>query len=139
MNQKKIPDLKIHKGDPEKELIIMVHGWATDIKTFTEGTDPESSDIAQIRKNIKETNRIVFMGFAFHKLNMSLLKPADLTLTLGKTPSIRCYATTLGVSDSDKEIVSSQVSELFGEDIIINMANVSCKDLFSEYWRGLSF
>ncbi|MCK5684248.1 hypothetical protein KAJ27_09000 [bacterium] len=57
MNQKKIPDLKIHKGDPEKELIIMVHGWATDIKTFTdplkiswvERVDDELTEILPIK------------------------------------------------------------------------------------------
>ena len=51
---------------PDPNTLLSI---ADSIKTFTEGTDPDSSDIAQIRKNIKETNRIVFMGFAFHKLN----------------------------------------------------------------------
>jgi len=112
---------------------------AENIKTFTEGTDPESSNIVQIRNDIKEAKRIVFMGFAFHKLNMELLKPTNLTLKLGGKPTIKCFATTLGISNSDKQVVSSQVSELFGEKIIINMANVSCYNLFSEYWRGLGF
>jgi DUF1009 family protein len=112
---------------------------AENIKTFSEGTDPESSDIFKIRNNLKQAKRIVFLGFAFHKLNMELLKPTDLTLVLGAEPVIKCFATTFGISDSDKEVVSSLVSELFGEKIIINMANVACSDFFSEYWRGLAF
>jgi hypothetical protein len=112
---------------------------AENIKTFTEGTDPESSNIVQIRNGIKEAKRVVFMGFAFHKLNMELLKSTNLTKVLGGEPTKKCFATTLGISESDKEVVSSQISELFGEKVTINMANVSCNDLFSEFWRGLAF
>lgn len=45
------------------------------IKTFSEGTDPESSDILEIRKHMGKANVLVFLGFAFHKLNMELINP----------------------------------------------------------------
>lgn len=123
-------------ANPDANKLLSI---AENIKTFTEGTDPESSNIVQIRNNIKEAKRVVFIGFAFHKSNMELLKPPNLTHVLGGKPTIKCFATTLGISTSDKRVVSSQIAELFGEKLNVNMANISCNDLFSEYWRGLAF
>ncbi len=110
---------------------------AKNIKTFTEGTDPESSDIVEIRNKIENTNRLIFLGFAFHKLNMGLLKPDSISRT--DFSEINSFATTLDISDSDKRVIQEQISELYGTNIEANMANVTCKDLFTEFWRSLSF
>ncbi len=107
------------------------------IKTFTEGTNPESSDIVAIREKISNANRLVFLGFAFHKLNMGLLKPSKIERV--DFSKIKCFATTLGISKSDKEVINAQISELFDSVIHSNMANVTCKELFPEFWRSLSF
>ena len=77
------------------------------------------------------------MGFAFHKLNMDLIKPVNIKRT--NLHLIKCYATTLGISESDKEVIVEQISDLYGEPIRTSMANVTCKDLFSEFWSSLSF
>lgn len=110
---------------------------AESIKTFTEGTNPDSSDIIAIREKVENAARIVFMGFAFHKLNMGLIKPTNIVRT--DFSSIKCYATTLEISKSDKEVISEQICELYEATIHPNMANVTCKDMFSEFWRSLSF
>lgn len=107
------------------------------IKTFTEGTNPDSSDIVAIREKVENTKRIVFLGFAFHKLNMELIKP--IKNSRSDLPEINCYATTLGISENDKKVISDQISHLYGTDISTKMANVVCKKLFTEYWRSLSF
>ena len=111
------------------------------IKTFTEGTDPESSEVVAIRHNIGGAHRLVFLGFAFHKLNMEVLKP-DLKPT--EIPRVRCYATTLNISDSDKEVIKYQINGLFEmesrpTEIHPFMANLTCNAFFSEFWRSLSF
>ena len=65
-------------ADPEAQRLVHV---AEGIKTFTEGTDDENSDIIAIRRHIVEASRLVFLGFAFHPINMELLT--------GKTPERR--------------------------------------------------
>ncbi len=121
------------------ELLTLVEG----VKTFTEGTNPDESDIIKIKDKIENAQCLVFMGFAFHKLNMELLSPKN-GLQFVSAPGttlekIKCYATTLGISESDKEVISEQISSLYGIPINTRMANVGCKDFFPEFWRSLSF
>ena len=120
--------------DPNTQKLLTL---AESIKTFTEGNNPESSDLVAIRDKISNTNRLVFMGFAFHKLNMGVLKPP--IISRSDLSGIKCFATTLGISQSDKEVIGDQISELYESVIESNMANVTCKDLFTEFWRSLSF
>ena len=48
------------------------------IKTFTEGTNPEASDIVEIRDQVAEADTLVFLGFAYHQQNLELLRrPVD--------------------------------------------------------------
>jgi hypothetical protein len=106
------------------------------IKTFTEGTDPKASKISEIRKHMGIANRVVFLGFAFHKLNMQLITPE---FPLSPIKEAKCFATTSGISDSDKEVIDEQINELYRGRIKVNMANMYCGDFFAEYWRSLSF
>ncbi|MDL1968036.1 MAG: hypothetical protein LWW97_05675 [Deltaproteobacteria bacterium] len=94
---------------------------ANKIKTFTEGTNPESSKIVAIRDHVSTANRIVFLGFAFHKLNMQLIKPSDLSST--NAAEIKCYATTFGISKSDKEVINEQINDLYEYEIKTNMSD----------------
>jgi hypothetical protein len=121
---------------------------ATMIKTFTEGTDSISSEVDEIRCHIKDSQRIVFLGFAFHSLNMDLLNPRiehlDLTdprivnrSTLAH--SKKCFGTSHEISDSDKEIISSQLNTIFDNRIDVKLINKTCYEFFDEFRRSLSF
>lgn len=49
----KQPVLKIHRGDPDRELFLLIHGWAADEKTFTDPLDinwieRDESDVLQM-------------------------------------------------------------------------------------------
>lgn len=107
------------------------------IKTFSEGTDPSSSDIQAIRQSVSEANIILFLGFAFHKLNLALLKPdtphSDAT-------RVRYLGTAKGMSHSDCEIVRDElVSLASGQPGRITLRNdLLCGQVFQEYWRSLS-
>jgi len=111
------------------------------IMTFAEGTDPDSSDILEIKNHICNLNKLVFIGFAFHKLNMQLISPPDCDNTFLNMS--KCYATTLRISDSDKEVVREQINSLYPSSadnkIDVNMANLKCNAFFSEFWRSLAF
>lgn len=120
--------------DPNpKQLLELAQG----IKTFTEGTDPESSEIKEIRNHLSRMDKLVFLGFAFHKLNMQLIKPDDYEDIHINTPT--CYATTFGISKSDEGVIRVQINELLDSDINIKMTNKTCHEFFSEFWKGLAF
>ena len=111
---------------------------AQSIKTFTEGTNPNSSDIVQIRERIYNAEKLVFLGFAFHKLNMELLAPQK---TKPKSmQGFRCFATAFGISNSDREVVYELIRSLYNlRDFSYNFACLTCNDFFKEFSRSLSF
>lgn len=106
------------------------------LKTFTEGVDPTSDSLARIRSIIQTAERIVFLGFAFHPINMKLLNPGA-----AKSNASSAYATGKGLSVPDarliKELLKSTIApHLKNLDIAIGK---SCLELFFEYGRSLSF
>jgi len=121
-------------SDPHpKQLLELSHK----IKTFSEGMDPESSEILQIRQNMGVANRVVFLGFAFHGLNMPLITPERVESS--SKEQIRCFATTHGISSSDEEVIGKQITDLYQRATRVKMASLTCADFFVEYWRSLSF
>lgn len=107
------------------------------IRTFTEGANPESSEILEIRKKVGEANKIVFMGFAFHKLNMHLISPAGTEFNTGLPK--QCLATTFGVSKSDTEVVITQIREKFIPAGFVKTENLKCGAFLYHFWRSLAF
>lgn len=107
------------------------------IRTFTEGTNPDESDVSEIRKTLQEADRIAFLGFAFHRLNLDLLFPGipEGAETL-KRPT---FATGLGMSRADGEVISAELSRVgavFAENFRFR-TDLTCAGLFKEYWRSL--
>ena len=122
-------------GVPNSQQLLDI---ASQIKTFTEGTNPESSEIMSIRENVLNANTIVFLGFAFHELNMELILPSNFS-TGGNISASNCYATSLGISESDSEIIRADILRRFkNKKANIFLKNISCSELFQEYWRSIS-
>jgi len=112
-------------------------GLISQIKTFAEGTDPSSSDIIAIRNHMSEARKVVFIGFAFHKLNMNLISPNG--SEVGDRENPKCFATTYGISENDKEVISDQLDQLYKANIDMRMVNLECNKFFAEFWRSLAF
>lgn len=111
---------------------------SSQIKTFTEGTDPHSSEISAIRACVKDTRRLVFLGFAFHRQNMRLLFPESYR---GDTRmNTRCFATAYNISDNDAEEIGYEIEDLTGiwKSGIHVEKNLKCVGLFHAFNRGLS-
>ena len=106
------------------------------LRTFTEGTNPAVSDINLIRTTINDAKRIVFLGFAFHRLNMELLfDPA--------TPprnTERVFGSAFGISHSDCNVICNELSAQTGlANGPMQLRNeLTCAKLVQEYWRSLS-
>lgn len=107
------------------------------IRTFTEGTDPSNSNIKLIRATINSARRIVFLGFAFHRLNMELL--FDTAGSTTKETQI-IFGSALGISPSDCSIIRSELSSKTGlSNELVELRNdATCAKLVQEYWRSLS-
>lgn len=106
------------------------------VRTFTEGSNSEVTESIELKNKLITANRVAFLGFAFHPLNMQLIAPEDY---YKNHQAPLCYATTLGISESDKRVIQSQVNTMFGNETHMETANLKCSDFFSEFWRSLSF
>ena len=107
------------------------------IFTFTEGTNKQFSDIDKIQNSLGVADRIIFLGFAYHKQNLELLFSNQNKLK----PTFRqkIYGTSMGISDVDISVVESDIrrySAYFGD---IKFSHKSCKEFFDEYRRNLSY
>jgi len=120
-------------AEPNAQQLLTL---AEEIKTFTEGTDPNSSDILEIRRHMGVAQRLVFMGFAFHELNMKLIVPK---YEDGNRTRPKCYATTYLISKSDQVVVRSRINGLYGSVIDTKMEDLTCADFLKEFWRSLAF
>jgi hypothetical protein len=113
---------------------------APQIKTFTEGTDPTSSEVASIRQKVMEAPIILFLGFGFHNINLDLIRPP--TLEVERVTRYKLFATAFGMSSSNCEIITRQLHELCGRARRPTKPQVrhdlTCHQLFKEYSKSLS-
>jgi hypothetical protein len=113
------------------QLLTLAQG----IKTFTEGGDPESEDNRAMRICISEAQRIAYLGFAYHPLNLDLMrKVAEANET---TVPKQIFGTAFGMSDSDVNDVSRDLVGMFSTSRIEVRNDMKCGDLFHEYNRSL--
>lgn len=99
------------------------------IHTFTERYEEEET-LDSIRKTMTSAKIILFLGFAFHKQNMDLLKP-DLS---EYTRNI--YATAKGISDPNCAMLIADLSRRFcgkKENRVKLRNDLTCCGLFDEY------
>lgn len=121
-------------GEPNQHLLVKL---ADKIKTFTEGTNPESSEISDIKSTMLHAENVLFLGFAFHRLNMELITPDSSAGEGARSTSY--FATAIGISDSDIDAVKEDIKLLSKSgNVNINVRNDrKCFDIFHEYKRSL--
>jgi hypothetical protein len=131
MNQ---PGIKFGHSPEAAQLVELVKT----LRTFTEGVDPAESDISSIRSALSTAERIAFLGFAFHKLNLQLLFSEEASSRVERICPI--YATASGVSSSNIEKITEELSRFahIRPDKIQLRGDLKCTDLFREYSRSLS-
>lgn len=128
-------DTKIGFGQTptDQELIDI----SNKIKTFTEGLD-EKTDISKIRQNIIHADKLVFIGFAFHKLNLEVLFDSPTEQT--STKNIRVFATGKGISSDDAEMIKSELYQYGGlnPNLIKIECDKTCTELLNHFRRSIS-
>lgn len=109
---------------------------SSQIKTFTEGTDPESNVAKALWMRAAEATHVAFLGFAFHPQNFKLIWPEQRSTD---SRAALCIGSALGISESDLDVIRSQLYEtlhVLSDDV--KLPNLSCHDLFRNYRRTLS-
>jgi len=112
---------------------------AGQIKTFTEGTDPDSSDIVAIRRQVREADIVLFLGFAYHRQNLDLICPYE-SIRLPLQGKGCCFGSAIGISISDCEAITQELADRLycrPKDISLR-PDLDCAALFHEFWRSLS-
>lgn len=103
---------------------------AQGIRTFSEGV-AEEDDQDEIAQIIKSADRAVFLGFAFHPLNMAILE----TETLGPNEFGRIdavFGTTIGLSDAAVRSVTQAIANTFSKRPPTGRADLIASQEFSE-------
>ena len=115
-----------------KNLVDLVE----EVRTFTEGMNTESSEITTIRERVASSNIIVFLGFAYHKMNLEVLTPLDhdRVATIGKN----VIGTARGISKSDSLLISDELKIILNTKAVDIRRDLKCNTLFQEYWRSFS-
>jgi len=110
---------------------------ASTLRTFTEGTDADESQIEEIRSSVYEADILVFLGFAYHELNLELL------FGRGRSAQVRhakqVFGTAKGLSESNKKAIAAELATLGKYDLtqITLRRELTAAELFSEYSRNL--
>lgn len=118
------------KGQP-----IDLAAIAPQIRTFTERVE-EGTELNAIRASLADADRIIFIGFAFHRQNVELLScPIQ--------SHAEIVATTYNISKSDQAVIQQELAEAFHipepiEKDRIKFADMPCNQFFKEYWRTLT-
>ncbi|HOU84566.1 MAG TPA: hypothetical protein PLA54_05315 [Spirochaetota bacterium] len=112
---------------------------STQIKTFTESTNIEYSQIKEIRNSVRGAERVIFLGFAYHPQNLDLLFNSHARYIPISKKLKTYFGTTYDISESNKIVIENEITKLNKSDIKIHFINQKCSNLFKEYWRSLSF
>jgi hypothetical protein len=124
------PDQVVAFGQEHAQIAAV----SAKLKTFTERVeDPAFLD--QLSRAVTDADVVVFLGFAFHPQNMELLRRT------AKTPNTRVYATVLGISESDQDVVRDLIMTTLQ---LSSMASIrllpkTCSELFDEFRLSLPF
>ncbi|MBT5074061.1 MAG: hypothetical protein HOM63_10095 [Kordiimonadaceae bacterium] len=118
------------------------------IYTFSETFGEDKKDLNLIHSKIIEADRIIFLGFAFHEMNMKLLTP-PIDLTKKHFPEI--YASAYGIEKAGQNIIRDNIFNIFKDrhygvkekEIIkenkINIHAAKCHEFFAYFLMGLKF
>lgn len=112
---------------------------SSQIRTFTESAIEDHAETERMREMLSKTEFLVFLGFAFHPLNVGLLFPDDPLLGT-KNYGKRVLGTAVGSSKSDLKIIKDDLAHRYNcDDSAVELRNdLKCDELFREYSRTLS-
>lgn len=112
---------------------------ASQISTYTEQV-ADGQLVQQVRDALNNAERVIFLGFHYHKQNMDLITPEDPPADMGR----QFFGTALGFSDQDLSIVRRYMLRFFAENRrslvkdgqhLHMRSDLKCDQLFDVYGR----
>ncbi len=124
------PSVGFGEGSPQQLADV-----AQQVRTFTERVE-EGDELAAMRATLVGADRVVFLGFAFHRQNVELLSQK-------MQDHSELVATAYQISQSDKSVIEDELGKAFEHEFVmhdtrIKLADMTCAQFFKEYWRTLT-
>jgi hypothetical protein len=124
------PSVRFGEGSPQQLADV-----AQQIRTFTERME-EGAELAAMRATIANADRIVFLGFTFHRQNIELLSQK-------MQDHAEIVATAYQISKSDMAVIEREITKSFQHQFMLNdtrieLSDMTCVQFFKEYWRTLT-
>ena len=110
---------------------------AVQLKTFTESVGVADEERAKLVKLVSEAERTIFMGFAYHPLNLTVLygKHEDLP-----DPTRKCYGSAFEISSQNLEAIKDELSDRGGfEPHQIHLVDMTCTNFVKAFARQFGF
>jgi hypothetical protein len=105
------------------------------LRTFTEQIE-DGEELTAMRQSLSEADRVVFLGFGYHRQNMALLSERV------EGSASHVYGTAMGLSEADKSVVTAQLGPFFRpslrnlKDPVL--PSLGCVQFINEYFRALT-
>ncbi|MEP0392762.1 MAG: hypothetical protein ABJ205_07770 [Erythrobacter sp.] len=108
------------------------------ILTFTEQVEDKDL-VSGIHGVISAADRIVFLGFGYHRPNLKVLSARA-------QPHVQILGTSFGMSKSDQAVVCDELEDVFGLSEIpvlkdggfVSLHPLKCSEFMGEIWRTLT-
>ena len=121
-------------SEPDKyELLTLTNK----IKTFSEKNHSDSENLSAMKSDMKNANKVVYLGYHFHPINMQLISPPR--SELGSEPFPQMFATVKGMSENNQKVVKGVIRRGYYHQTNVILSNTGCKDFFTENEKMLSF
>jgi len=119
-------------------------GCSQNIRTFAEYSRETKEEQTSIKHLIDRANRVIFLGFAYHQINLDLIfnyKGYAVTLVDPAPPSDRvdCYGTGFKISENDRKYIQFLLKRMDSRIETCDISGDSCTDFFFNFWHRLSF
>jgi len=130
----KIEDVAIGKTITPFELINLTGN----IRTFAENSHETRNKGATIQDHILNASQIIFLGFGYHPMNLDLIFK-DIKIKIIMKRCIKCYGTSLGISEKYREHIEYRLKQLYPRINICDISGGTCTQFFKDFWHRISF
>lgn len=122
---------------PDSTILVNL---AHQINTFTEWQNSNSlTNKINLEKYFIDVDKTVFLGFAFHNLNMKLMFDNTRAFYQNNPRRVSCFGSAYNISPNDIEVVKNMLFQAFGDRINFNLIDNKCYEFINHFWRSLSF
>lgn len=108
---------------------------AQQVRTFTERVE-EGEQLQSMRDAVSSAERIIFLGFGFHRQNVELICQKVLN-------HAEVLATAYGISPSDQSVIEAELETAMEFEGHLNqgritLADMTCSQFFDHHWRTIT-